>query len=127
MTSYNSSMALRNQRSGYHLNHSNQRTSRIDAAAAQAVNLARERLFYIVLVIIAIALSVAVITGYALIAESNYQLQKITKEVEILVQTNSDLQFEISKLRQPERILGIAQQELGMTLNDDRIIMLSAH
>ncbi len=127
MTSYNSTMALRNQRSGYHMNHATMRTSRAEAEAVHAANSARERLLYIVLVIIAIALSVAVITGYALITENNYQLQKITKEVEVLVQTNTNLQFEISKLRQPERILSIAQQELGMTLNDDRIIVLSAH
>lgn len=127
MNSYNSSMALRNQRSGYHLNSQTMRTGRTEAVAGQYANSARESLLYIVIVIIVIALSVAVITGYALITEANYQLQKITKEVEVLVQTNTDLQFEISKLRQPERILGIAQHELGMTLNDDRIIVLSAH
>lgn len=119
-------MALRNQSSSYQTSGLPVQRKQRAAAGAHAVsNSTRENVLYFVVILIFIALSVTVLTGYAVITENNYQLQQLTKSIELAAQENTYLRVEISKLRSPERIMGIAQEELGMTLNNDRIIVLS--
>ncbi len=126
MINYNSTMALRNQSSGYQVTKAKGWKKQKANTNARAIsNTSREKLLYFVVVIIFVALSVTIITGFAVIAESNYQLQQLSQSIEVLAQENTYLDMEITKLRSPERIMGIAQQELGMTLDNDRIIVLS--
>lgn len=126
MINYNSTMALRNQSSGYPATKAKSQRGHKAIASERAISSAsREKLFCFVVALIFIILSVVVITGYAVIVESNYQLQQLSSSIEVLAQENTYLEMEISKLRSPERIMGIAQQELGMTLDNDRIIVLS--
>lgn len=128
MINYNSTMALRNQSGSYQASKTKGKQKRKTRTSEYTIShVSREKLLYLVVVIIVVALSVVVITGYAVIAESNYQLQKLSKSLEVLAQENTGLEIEINKLRAPERIMGIAQQELGMTLDNDRVIVLSSY
>lgn len=84
----------------------------------------KEKLFYIFAVLFVVLLASIVISGYAQIAESNYEIQKLEKSISTINQNNEDLQRKIAELSSPDRILKLAQEKLGMTLNEDQIVVL---
>ena len=86
---------------------------------------AGEKVFYIFSVIFVVIVSSFVISGYAQIAEYNYSIQKLENSITQLNKDNESLQREIAKLSSPERIITIAKEELGMTLDEEQVIVLS--
>lgn len=93
----------------------------------KAIISSKEKLFYLVSVIILAVLAGLVISGYAIISENNYKVQELKKNIIKINQENEMLELEIAELSSPDRILNIAQKDLGMTLNEDRIIVLSGN
>ena len=86
---------------------------------------AGEKIFYLFAVIFIAGLASVVISGYAQIAEYNYSIQKIKNSIVEINKYTDQLQIEIAELSSPERIIDIAQNKLGMTLNEKQVIVLS--
>lgn len=86
---------------------------------------ATEKVFYIFSVFFVVAIASIVISGYAQIAEYNYSIQKLEKSIYNINQENESLQTEIAELSSPERVLYMAQNDLGMTLDESQVIVLS--
>lgn len=87
----------------------------------------QEKLFYIFSIFIVVGLASIVISGYAIIAENNYKVQELKKSIAKINQETENLEMEIAELSSPSRILKIAYEELGMTLDESRIIVLSGN
>lgn len=85
----------------------------------------REKLFYIFAVIFAVILSGIVISGYAQIAEYSYSIQKVESSIIEINRGNEELQKKIAELSSPERIITTAREELGMTLDEEQVIVLN--
>ncbi|OEF99278.1 cell division protein FtsL [Vulcanibacillus modesticaldus] len=86
---------------------------------------ASEKLFYLFSILFIAIVASVVISGYAQIAEYNYTVQKLEKSIADINHQNEILQMKIAELSSPERILEIAQNELGMTLNEEQVIVIS--
>lgn len=84
-----------------------------------------EKLFYIFSVLFVVTLSSIVISGYAQIAEYNYSIQKTKQSISELNLQTEHLQTEIADLSSPDRIIKIATDELGMSMNEEQIIVLT--
>lgn len=84
-----------------------------------------EKLFYIFVVIFVVILSGIVISGYAQITEYSYSIQKVENSITEINKENEELQKKIADLSSPERIITTAQEELGMTLDEDQVIVLN--
>ena len=85
----------------------------------------KEKLFYLVTVIFVVAISSIVISNYAQIVEYNYTIQKQEQEIKNTQLENEQLQLKIAELSSPERILSIAEEQFGMQLNEEQVVMLS--
>lgn len=85
----------------------------------------REKMFYMFLLLFTIIIASTVISGYASITQSNYELQEVKQAINTVKQENEDLEMQIAELSSPERIINYAQEELGMSLEEDQIIVLS--
>ncbi|MGD9677914.1 MAG: cell division protein FtsL [Vulcanibacillus sp.] len=89
--------------------------------------LVKEKLAYIMLIIVLVILAGMVISGYAILAENNYKIQELKNSIILINKESENLEMEIAELSSPSRILRIAQEELGMTLDESRIIVLSGN
>ncbi len=85
---------------------------------------AGEKLFYLSVVIFVVFLASIVISGYAQIAEYNYKEQKLEKSISSINEENETLQRKIAELSTTDRIIDIAENKLGMTLDESRIVVL---
>lgn len=85
----------------------------------------KEKLYYLFSVIFVVVLASIVISGYAQISELNYSIQKSENSIEQINNDNEDLQIKIAELSSPERIINIAQNELGMSFDEERLIVLA--
>ncbi|GAB7387668.1 hypothetical protein BSNK01_15050 [Bacillaceae bacterium] len=74
----------------------------------------REKMLYLVSVILVVSLSAFILTRYAQISHYNYQIQQMDAKISQLHEENARLRLEIGELRNRERILKIAQEKLGM-------------
>ncbi len=87
--------------------------------------LVKEKLFYLFSVVFVVVMASIVISNYAQIVEYNYSIQNVEKSIYQLQEENDNLQLKIAELSSPERIIDIAQNKLGMTVAEERIIVLS--
>lgn len=85
----------------------------------------REKLFFIFSVLFVVLLSGIIISGYAQITELNYEAQKVEKSITSMNEENENLQRKIAELSTPERILKIARDELGMSLNEKQVLVIT--
>ncbi|WP_082732413.1 cell division protein FtsL [Tepidibacillus decaturensis] len=76
-------------------------------------------------VLFVVILAGFIISGYAQISEYNYSIQNLEKSIAKTNEENDTLQLKIAELSAPERIIKIAQEELGMALNEEQVIILS--
>ena len=84
-----------------------------------------EKLLYLLSVIVIVCISGFILSRYALISQYNYEIEK-TKEATIQTQEqNSSLKLKVDELSKRERILEIAQKELGMTTKNSTVRVLS--
>lgn len=85
----------------------------------------KEKLFYLFSLIFVIIIASVVISGYASITKLNYEVQEVQKSINTINQENENIEMQIVELSTPDRIIKYAQEELGMTLDEDQIIVLT--
>ncbi len=72
---------------------------------------ASEKLLYLFSVVICVALASLVLSFYAMVAETNLQIQKMEREVERIKEENRLLEMERRDLERGERIRNIAEEQ----------------
>ncbi|EGL82167.1 cell division protein FtsL [Caldalkalibacillus thermarum TA2.A1] len=91
----------------------------------QSLLSSREKMLYLFAVLIVIAALSLLMARGALLTEMNYELQALERELEQLEENNAKLEVEVIQLSSPERILAIAQNELGMDMRERTVKVLS--
>lgn len=84
-----------------------------------------EKLLYLLSVIVIVCISGFILSRYALISQYNYQIEANKEIVKKTQEQNSSLKLKIDELSKRERILDIAQRELGMTNKNSTVRVLS--
>ncbi|MDQ0339215.1 cell division protein FtsL [Caldalkalibacillus uzonensis] len=91
----------------------------------QSLLASREKMLSVFAVLIVIATLSLLMARGAMLSEMNYELQALERELEKLEETNAKLEVEVIQLSSPERILAIAQNELGMSMQERTVKILS--
>lgn len=69
--------------------------------------------------------SIFVISNYATIQSLNRDVHVLQSEIDNKVRTNEDLQLQVKELSEPERIMSIAKKELGLTLDEKNVKVIT--
>lgn len=80
----------------------------------------KEKLAYLLLLGAVVIMAGLILSRYALIAEENYQIEKIKQEITDVQKENELLRLQIAQSSSPERILKIAK-EMGLTKQDGNV------
>lgn len=80
----------------------------------------KEKLAYLLLLGAVVIVAGLILSRYALIAEENYQIEKIKQEITDIQKENELLRLQIAESSSPERILKIAK-EMGLTKQDGNV------
>lgn len=83
-----------------------------------------ERLIYSLAIPIIMAIGFMVISNYASIYSLNADQQSTQTSIVQQESLNDGLNLQVKELSDPDRILSIAQTDLGMTLNDEQVRVL---
>ncbi|MBN8207376.1 cell division protein FtsL [Bacillus sp. NTK071] len=80
-----------------------------------------EKLLWMMLVLAFVTASIFMVSNYASIYNLNTSIQKVESEQRAQLKQNEELQVQVTELSAPDRIMDIAQNELGMKLNDQNV------
>lgn len=80
-----------------------------------------EKLLYLFTILIFVIVGGILLSRVAESYENNYKIQEMQKQIHSLKEDSATLQIEVSKLRAPERIIHIAQTELGMVQSESQV------
>lgn len=83
-----------------------------------------EKILYSLGAIAVSVLCVIVISNYALLYMNNHQIQQMENQIVQHQGTVDGLSLQVKELSDPDRILRIAQQDLGMSLQDGQVRMI---
>ncbi|RKD24093.1 cell division protein FtsL [Ammoniphilus oxalaticus] len=83
-----------------------------------------EKLLYLLSVIVIVCISGFILSRYALISQMNYEVEGMKVAINETQEQNSSLKLKVDELSKRERILKIAQEELGMTSNNSTVRVL---
>lgn len=84
-----------------------------------------EKLLYLLSVIVIVCISGFILSRYSLISQYNYEIETGKESIKKMQEQNSSLKLKIDELNKRERILDIAQRELGMTNKNSSVRVLS--
>lgn len=74
-----------------------------------------DKLFILVIVALAVAVSGVLVSKYVAVTELNYMKQELQKEIIMYKEMNTQMEMKIAEMSSPERIYEIAINEIGMT------------
>ncbi|WP_240375163.1 cell division protein FtsL [Bacillus piscicola] len=80
-----------------------------------------EKLIALTMVLAIICASFLVISNYAKVYAQDREITNLTYSIKEQAEINNGYEVEVSELSAPDRIMYYAKEELGMTLNDDKV------
>ncbi|WP_270181782.1 cell division protein FtsL [Alkalihalobacillus sp. CinArs1] len=84
-----------------------------------------EKLLWMMLSIAVVAASIIMISNYASIYNINTSIQQIEAKQQAQMKQNEELQVKVTELSAPDRIIDIAEEKLGMQLNDQNVEVIN--
>ncbi|WP_283152275.1 cell division protein FtsL [Guptibacillus hwajinpoensis] len=84
-----------------------------------------EKLLWMMLVLTFVAASIFMVSNYAKIYNLNTGLQQAEADQRAQVKQNEELQVKVTELSAPGRIVNIAEEKLGMELNDQNVEVIN--
>jgi cell division protein FtsL len=84
-----------------------------------------EKLLYLLSVIVIVCISGFILSRYALISQYNYEIENAKEAIIQTQEQNTSMKLKVDELSKRERILHIAQNELGMTMKNSTVRVLS--
>lgn len=86
---------------------------------------AAEKFLYLLSVMVIVCICIFILSRYSLISQYNYEIENTKGKIYSLQEQNSSLKLKKDELGKRERILDIAGRELGMTIKDSTVRVLS--
>ena len=80
-----------------------------------------EKLIYLFTAGLVVFVLYLILSNYATMYGMNHQIQETETSITQQTSVNDGLTLQVKELSDPERILGIAQNDLGMELNDKSV------
>lgn len=80
-----------------------------------------EKLIYSLAAPVILAFSFIIVSNYATLYSLNHEMQTTETAITEQESMNDALALQVTELSDPDRILTIAQSELGMTMNDGQV------
>jgi cell division protein FtsL len=80
-----------------------------------------EKVIYSMAVIAVVFVFYLILSNYATMYSLNHEIQLTEKEISEQQEINGGLTLQVKELSDPDRILDIAQNDLGMELNDKSV------
>ena len=84
-----------------------------------------EVILLLLLTIVFFVASLFVLSNYATIQSLNRDVHVLQSEIDNKLTTNEDLQLQVTELSEPDRIMSIAKEELGLTLNEENVTVIT--
>ncbi|MGA9288858.1 MAG: cell division protein FtsL [Anaerobacillus sp.] len=84
-----------------------------------------EKLLWMMLVLSFVAASIFMVSNYAKIYNLNTSLQQVEADQRAQMKQNEELDVQVTELSAPDRIVNIAEEELGMKLNDQNVEVIN--
>ncbi|WP_347550451.1 cell division protein FtsL [Pseudalkalibacillus hwajinpoensis] len=84
-----------------------------------------EKLLWMMLVLAFVTASIFMVSNYASIYNMNTSIQQVEADQRVQLKQNEELQVKVTELSAPDRIMDIAQDELGMTLDDQNVEVIN--
>ncbi|MCA0987975.1 cell division protein FtsL [Guptibacillus algicola] len=84
-----------------------------------------EKLLWMTLCIAVVAASIVMISNYASIYNINTSIQQVESKQQAQMKQNEELQVKVTELSAPDRIIDIAEEKLGMQLNDQNVEVIN--
>jgi cell division protein FtsL len=84
-----------------------------------------EKMLWMMLVLTFVAASIFMISNYATIYNLNTNLQQAEADQRGQMKQNEELQVKVTELSAPGRIVNIAEEKLGMELNDQNVEVIN--
>ncbi|WP_377889357.1 cell division protein FtsL [Alkalihalobacillus sp. R86527] len=84
-----------------------------------------EKLLWMMLSIAVVAASIIMISNYASIYNINTSIQQVEVKQQAQMKQNEELQVKVTELSAPDRIIDIAEEKLGMQLNDQNVEVIN--
>ncbi len=84
-----------------------------------------EKMLWMMLVLTFVAASIFMVSNYATIYNLNTGLQQAEADQRAQVKQNDELQVKVTELSAPGRIVNIAEEKLGMQLNDQNVEVIN--
>ncbi|MCR6095938.1 cell division protein FtsL [Salipaludibacillus agaradhaerens] len=86
-----------------------------------------EKVIYAMALIAVVWVTYAIVSNYATMYSLNHEMQQVESQLNNQENVNSGLTLQVKELSDPERILDIAQNELGMKLNDESVKVIHSN
>lgn len=83
-----------------------------------------EKLLWALGVAVIMAMAIAIISTQTAIYSTSGKIQNMENKIESVEQTNHQLHVQVTKLSEPQRIIRIAREKLGLELNADQVKVL---
>lgn len=84
-----------------------------------------EKVLFTGFVMALLVAGIILINNYASIYTLDHNIQSMEKDMEMTAKEIEELELKVSELRAPERIMDIAKNELGMSLNEKNIKVIN--
>ncbi len=84
-----------------------------------------EKMLWMMLVLSFVAASIFMVSNYAKIYNLNTSLQQVEADQRAQMKQNEELDVQVTELSAPDRIVNIAEEELGMKLNDQNVEVIN--
>lgn len=84
-----------------------------------------EKLLWMMLTMAVVAASIFMVSNYATIYNINTSIQQVEAEQQAQIKQNEELQVKVTELSAPDRIIDIAEDKLGMQLNDQNVEVIN--
>ncbi|MCR6111225.1 cell division protein FtsL [Bacillus sp. A301a_S52] len=86
-----------------------------------------EKVIYAMALIAVVCITYLIVSNYATMYSLNHDMQQVESQISSQENVNSGLTLQVKELSDPERILDIAQNELGMKLNDESVKVIHSN
>lgn len=84
------------------------------------ITLGEKLIMFMMTIALFITLTV-IVQQYASIYITNKEIYQLEREISLQTQKNEGLALQVTELSAPERILSLAYEKLGMTLDDNKV------
>lgn len=102
--------------------HRQERINKTSTVIVEKGKISKGEVFLLIaLALIFFAVSILVVNNYATIHSLNREVHSLQSEIDNKQRMNDDLKLQVTELSEPDRIMKIAKEKLGLSLNENNV------